>query len=1043
MNGSIFSILAVAVFLATTVVLPRCLVADDIVRDDRPQSWQQDAELTDVFFLNTQLGWAVGAQGVILRTVDGGQTWKDTTNTTVHAVMDNRTLAEKLRGTKPPRQIQAEQLRYQCRFESVHFVDPLNGWVVGGYHLPFIDRSVAVIMKTNDGGVNWYPVSGCVIPAMNKVRFRDAFNGWALGRASDLYQTGVVYSADGGLTWSTQSAGKQRDWIDGESISGAMVMLDTAGQPALLGPQGSEHGVVIARSAVRLNDVVMATDQQGYAVGDRGALFRTTDGGVSWRSTSDWDAEGARQFDLHTIAVTPSKLWFAGKPATRIFCLDRSNGQVQSIPIPGGYRVNKIHFVDDQHGWIVCGFGRILGTADGGRSWQVQRGGPRRVSTMSVARARDSIGWQSLAQYASSQQFLSAVVCGTDSVLETEPLRQSLERLGVTLCTTTSRNFALDVLVREIRILRPTIVISDGSLEVETVIRQAILAAADRDSFPEQIEMGGLQTWQVDRLASRAANGSIVFDSGQMLAGSGQIVSDAIAVSRALVGSGHEPRESYRIENFVANASINPRELVGGLMSALPQRKEGSRRGNLEMIRQATQKSKQLDFLKQIRVANRQDLQHWRTQLQRTIGGLSSETAGVWIAELAKQYLESGNLELAARSLQYLTERWPDHPFSNPALDWLVRFNSSVEFAVLRDQASRSNIALVSGDDVKPITVPRRVHLDGAVQTVWLPNSEEILNHGQPSGTESDSTHARGLTRASQLLTRLRSRAPDMMVSSKAKWIEAKIGQQLQSELAVQRAIKELALDHDSSSVALAARRELAIANAMQGANRESQVDRRFESDVWNCVNLVRRPELDGKLGDQVWQQALAERQVHFFPVKSRLVGAAASSERADWVVLACDDQFLFFAAKLNKIRGQAYEFEKVKRQRDPDLKNRDRIQICLDTDRDYSMAFRLTVDHRGWAADECGGCRAWDPKWYVETQQSESAWTLEVAIPISQIKPDGIQPNTYWAIDIRRLDYDSKDVWQLPAERVAEVELDLLGHPQFSPQSYRLLRFQ
>ena len=39
-------------------------------------SWLQDAELTDVFFLDQNEGWAIGDRGVIWHTIDGGRNWQ-------------------------------------------------------------------------------------------------------------------------------------------------------------------------------------------------------------------------------------------------------------------------------------------------------------------------------------------------------------------------------------------------------------------------------------------------------------------------------------------------------------------------------------------------------------------------------------------------------------------------------------------------------------------------------------------------------------------------------------------------------------------------------------------------------------------------------------------------------------------------------------------------------------------------------------------------------------------------------------------------------
>ena len=61
---------------ATGMALPiRSSLADNaIATESLPIAWQDDAELTDVCFVGRSTGWAVGAQGIILRTTDAGKT---------------------------------------------------------------------------------------------------------------------------------------------------------------------------------------------------------------------------------------------------------------------------------------------------------------------------------------------------------------------------------------------------------------------------------------------------------------------------------------------------------------------------------------------------------------------------------------------------------------------------------------------------------------------------------------------------------------------------------------------------------------------------------------------------------------------------------------------------------------------------------------------------------------------------------------------------------------------------------------------------------
>jgi len=98
-----------------------------LLSDDEGGTWRQvivptRAMLTGVSFGDEQHGWAVGHDGVILATVDGGQTWS--------------------------RQDASEDL--ETVFLDVYFCDPLHGLAVGAY---------GKCRLTLDGGKTWQPAS--------------------------------------------------------------------------------------------------------------------------------------------------------------------------------------------------------------------------------------------------------------------------------------------------------------------------------------------------------------------------------------------------------------------------------------------------------------------------------------------------------------------------------------------------------------------------------------------------------------------------------------------------------------------------------------------------------------------------------------------------------------------------------------------------------------------------------------------------------------------------------------------------------------------
>jgi photosystem II stability/assembly factor-like uncharacterized protein len=94
-----------------------------LLSDDNGTSWRQAnvptvATLTGVFFENRRLGWAVGHDAVILKTLDGGENW-----TRVHYAPEQ-----------------------ECPLLDVFFLDEKTGFAIGAYGL---------FLETMDGGDTW------------------------------------------------------------------------------------------------------------------------------------------------------------------------------------------------------------------------------------------------------------------------------------------------------------------------------------------------------------------------------------------------------------------------------------------------------------------------------------------------------------------------------------------------------------------------------------------------------------------------------------------------------------------------------------------------------------------------------------------------------------------------------------------------------------------------------------------------------------------------------------------------------------------------
>jgi len=214
-----------------------------VVSRDEGATWQQSpvpvsSDLTAVFFVDGQLGWAVGHDGVILHTEDAGSTWRvqldgrKANDLLVDAMKRN---AEREPASEGAKQMLAEALRYRDAgpdkpFLDVWFADANVGYAVGAYNY---------IFATRDGGRTWEPW-------FDRTDNPKAFNLYAIRPAG-----GDVY-------------------VVGES--GLVLRLDSAGQrfgKVEVPYAGSLFGVTGVRESV-------------LAFGLRGTVLRSDDRGRTW-----------------------------------------------------------------------------------------------------------------------------------------------------------------------------------------------------------------------------------------------------------------------------------------------------------------------------------------------------------------------------------------------------------------------------------------------------------------------------------------------------------------------------------------------------------------------------------------------------------------------------------------------------------------------------------------------------------------------------------------------------------------------------------------
>ncbi|MCH2181040.1 MAG: hypothetical protein MK108_03460 [Mariniblastus sp.] len=1031
-----------------------------MVRQQRPDSWVQDAAIHDIFFIDSQNGWAVGEQGLILRTTDGGRNWLQLGQ--VGLDPGDRSLLSKLNRLQPVTESD-QQNPIRCRWNSIHFVDPMNGWITGSYTVPYMGRSRAIVMKSKDGGASWLPMQGVVLPQISRLNFQSRNDGWAVGQAGNLYKTGIFYTRNGGQSWSTEGATKLPGWSDAEGLGGTdLVTVSQSGKLGVVRNHQYEASVILSPETPRIRTVRMLDEKNGWAAGDNGVLLRTRDGAASWRPVDTSAIAEMQGFDFTSLTLAGDRLYMAGNPGTYLFSLATDSGELQRHRTPVRTRIRKVYFASATHGWAAGDLGCILATRDAGLTWTVQRKGADRVGALMISVHPDQLPLEMMARFSSEENILTSALC----------LRS---QTGVDLAAATSRlggSMAQSIpggadfhspemvrrLVREIRTQQPNIVVASedpsGQVNLTSLLREAIKQAADRHQFVTQLTENGLTTWQVDRLVFTTPHrdSEIRVDSKKLLPRVGHLVEDYVAISRAQLGlpirHGSQATKNYTYENYGGSLSVRNSNPFTGLRSNganVPRRQGVTRMGNLNAINRASTKQRQFDHLLSCEINSPREQLYWRQQIQAFGLGLESTVVGVWMMQLADHYVELGKPEMAAHTLEQMINRVGDHALTPSALLWLSQYYSSDEFHWQQvagiDRPERSGRILPVPSEA-PRSMARTTTANGTTTLIWEPlpvepdETDAVVQASHEEAVDELSLHEHArkqrLGLASRFLGRLKRLDPDLGLDPRVRFLEAQILQKIQGPTFAKNQFRALVrASQEMDPIAEAASREMVLAE--KGP---------LPSDRLHCPRATSRPRLDGQLDDAVWQEVIAKGQTH---VRELDVVGKESGGNQDMLLLAHDDEFLFVAARCRKIPGQSYHVSRVPRQRDQDLSLRDRLEITLDVDRDYRSSFQFVVDHRGWAGESVGGSVGWNPQWFIDQSQDETSWVVELAIPLSEITGQPVLPGAVMAARVNRLSYDSSSLWE--SERLRQAHAGqpggLLKCLRMHPGSFQLLEFE
>jgi len=977
--------------------------------------YPEDATIRSVQFIDAREGWAVGDEGVVWHTVDGGKFWERLPT-----------------GTRA-------SLRGVC------FLSPFLGWAVGREEQPNGNGSDGVLLFTRDGGLKWQRLLRGALPGLNQVRFTDPKNGYIFGDGSDQFGSGIFKTTDGGRNWEPVLGPRVTTWLGGDfqngatgSLAGAWSRLATLREDKL---GAAEVDTLGGRSIASLH----LHPKKAFAVGQGGLVLTSISGGARWGFPPDMNLPHAvlACLDFQSVTAMGSKVWIVGRPGSAILTSDDLGASWKLVKTGQNAPLHCVYFLDEKTGWAVGAMGTILSSSDGGETWSVQRQGGKRAAGMLVHSQQGDLPTDALAimgaeegynltalRVAGADPASAAPARSTDAIrfdfavrraggllgesLWHFPMPQHLDQRGrkelLAFWNAAHAGQADKELLRQLvlsfRTWRPDVVFTDhpdpakgsaaGALVAEG-INEAIRLAADPKAFPEQIETLGLAPWQVKKLYCLwdGKDAAVIFDNYAL---HGRLESCARDFGAIALGYLHDeptlpPTQRYfRLLDSKLPGAATQRHP----MDNLPQVKGESRRAlpaepedNKELLAALTAR-RNLNILAE----KMNDPSKTLALINTSLAKLPEAHAAQAMLAIANQYARAGQWHLAREAYLLMVDRYPSHPLSTDAYRWLVRFVGSSEarrrqelgqfLAVSNVHFSMptppkkftpdkdSPIKVVSGTDT--VSDARLTYLSDKEETrLWYRGSLEIGKRLSAYGPlyasdpqlqfclNSARRRLGDFAPATEWYTRFRDFAP------KGPWQEAAAAEVWLAKGGP--APKKLTLCRFTAS--------------------KPFLDGEFDEPCWAGLKPM---VLDNAVGDTTKQ----------YPTEARF---------------AYDSQFLYVALRCKHPPGMQVPAVKG-RGRDDNLDPFDRISILLDLDRDYSTYFHFEVDQRGCAREDCWGDRKWNPRWFVACKSTEEAWSIEAAIPLGELTGERIPVNTAWAFNVSRvLPGRGVQSWSQPAD--------------------------
>ncbi len=243
---------------------------------------------------------------------------------------------------------------------NVQFVNRFTGWVTG---------SNSVILKTTNGGINWFSQSIDLgyQKNLNGLNMLDVNTGYIVGHFEAILKT-----TNSGINWNIISNIPTNNGNTNNAVS--FINPQTGWICSFLGRVlrttngGSNWDTANIGNTGPLLDIQFLNSQTGWVCGDVGNLKKSTNGGINWLNQSlltTGNLTGLHFLDINTG-------WIVSEQDNYVFKTTNSGIKWDTVSkLPGGSSQYSytIYFSSQFTGYVGGTFTRLFKTTNGGFTW--------------------------------------------------------------------------------------------------------------------------------------------------------------------------------------------------------------------------------------------------------------------------------------------------------------------------------------------------------------------------------------------------------------------------------------------------------------------------------------------------------------------------------------------------------------------------------------------------------------------------------------------------------------------------------------------------